>query len=118
MIRVDVGSRHRTLVSSGIYHSGSRQNVTVMLTQSMRGLLLRTRREETVRGLRNIAAEEVVNYSEVFIGGVPQEIEVDMSVGNFTGCVRISSAAMFETPSPLCTVNGGQKECSYCLNQV
>ena len=89
MIRVDVGSRRRTLVSSGIYHSGSRQNVTVMLTQSMRGLLLRTRQEETVRGLRNIAAEEVVNYSEVFIGGMPQEIDVDINVGNFTGCVRI-----------------------------
>ena len=84
----------------------------------MRGLLLRTRQEETVRGLRNIAAEEVVNYSEVFIGGVPQEIEVDIRAGNYTGCVHVSSAVMFETSSPLCTVNGGQKECSYCLNQV
>lgn len=71
-----------------------------------------------MRGLRSIAAEELVNYSEVFIGGVPQEVEVDILVGNFTGCVGISSAAMFETPAPSCTVNIGQKECSYCLNQV
>ena len=71
-----------------------------------------------MRGLRSITAEEIVNYSEVFIGGVPQEVEVDILVGNITGCVGVSSAAMFETPAPSCTVDTGQKECSYCLNQV
>lgn len=71
-----------------------------------------------MRGLRSITAEEIVNYSEVFIGGVPQEVEVDILVGNITGCVGVSSAAMFETPAPSCTVDMGQKECSYCLNQV
>ena len=80
--------------------------------------MLRTRQEETVRGLRTITAEELGNYSLVLIGGVPLETELNIDVGNFTGCIRISSAVLFDPPLPSCITMTEQRECSYCSNEV
>ena len=84
----------------------------------MRGLLLRTSQEETFRGLRTVSAEGLTNYSLVFIGGVPQETELNIDVGNFTGCIGILTAAILEPPLPSCIMREEQKGCSYCSNQV
>ena len=118
VIRISAGSRHRKLTSLKLYNNGSSQAVTIMLTESQRGLILLTELEEVRRGLLNIDTAEVMNYTEVFIGGAPQEIGNQLDLSNFTGCARVLMLANPIDELPMCVMKEEATPCSYCTDQV
>ena len=120
VVRVRAGSRSRTLTSSQLYNNGSSEAATITLTASQRGLVLLTELEETRRGLINIATDEVMNYTEVFIGGTPQlqEIESQLELSNFTGCTRVLWPAKPISEIPMCVMDKETRPCLYCTDQV
>ena len=118
VVRVSAGSRSRTLTSLELYNNGSTEAVTITLTASQRGLILLSELEETRRGLINIGTDEVLNYTEVFIGGTPQEIENQLELGNFSGCARVLLPANPISEIPMCSMNEETSPCFYCTDQV
>lgn len=87
----------------------------------MRTLLLVTEREETGRRLQSIGTDKVSNYTEVFIGGLPEREGAELDARNFTGCASLgNTAGGLSPPVPHC-VGGCENRrypCGYCSNDV
>ena len=122
VVQVSAGRLRRTLTSLHTYNSGLLQSFTVSLSPpSMRTLLLVTEREETGRRLQSIETDKVLNYTEVFVGGLPESEGAGLDVRNFTGCALLGdTAGDLSPPVPRCI--GGcvdrRSPCGYCSNDV
>ena len=92
MVTVSAGNRRRTLTSSQTYASGTEQQVTLSLSPSHRSLVLTSAREETTKGLQFIETASVLNYTELYVGGVGLELSAGIRNyrGNFIGCLAVS----------------------------
>lgn len=101
------------------YHTGATHSANLTLTNSGRTLLLISEIEETTRGLRFIETREVVNYTELFVGGALEEVGREFNIANFTGCARMSTLANISPEVPMCiNVNNKLGVCVYCSTQV
>ena len=115
---MDSGNQHRTLTSEQTYNFGSNQEIVLSLSRSQRRILLSTDSEELDKGLQRVPTEAVLNYTEVFIGGLPNGVGDDLGVSGFSGCLWMSSLAELSPGYPNCPVAGERSTCSYCSQEV
>ena len=116
--RVDARGRHRTITSLETYNQGSVQVATLTLTESQRRLVFTTEQEVITKGLRRITTEDVMNYSELFVGGLPIQLGDELGISNFSGCIWASTLAEHIPAAPVCIIGNDESGCSYCSNQV
>ncbi len=115
---MDSGDQHRTLTSEQTYNFGSDQEIVLDLSGSRRRLLLTTGTEELGKGLQRLPTEAVLNYTEVFIGGVPDEVGNELGFSNFTGCLWMSTLAQLNPECITCSAAVGRDLCTYCSQKV
>ena len=105
------------LTSLQTYTNGANHFFSLSLSNS--SLVLKTSLEETKMALEFMESELVLNHTNIFLCGVPDDLVNETGpVSNFTGCAALSSRIVLD-PLPLsCTSSIQQRTCSYCLNQV
>ena len=105
------------LKSLQTYTSGANQLFSLSLSNS--SLVLRTSLEETRMRLEFTKTEALLNHTNVFLCGVPDDLVNETGgISNFTGCAVLSSRVSLD-PLPLnCVSSVQQRACSYCLNEV
>lgn len=106
------------LTSEQTYNTGSNQEIVLSLSHSQRRLLLSTGSEELEKGLQRVPTEAVTNYTEVFIGGLPDDLESELGLSGFTGCLWMSSLAELSPEYPACSVADNPTHCTYCSQKV
>ena len=110
--------RSRTLTSSSVYGDGTNHVLVLSLSRSLRTLILTTDKEKTTKGLQFIPSEDVMNFTEIFVGGVPSLISEELDLANISGCVGLSTVAELN-PIPFpCTTGNDVMDCSLCSDKV
>ena len=117
MVTNSIG-QSRTLTSTNTYGDGIEHILSLSLSRSQRVLILTTDKERTTRGLQFIPTSAVNNFTEIFVGGVTQELGMELGVSNLTGCIGFSSVAMIDPVPLVCTTGSVSGSCSTCSNEV
>ena len=117
MVTNSIG-QSRTLTSTNTYGDGIEHILSLSLSRSQRILILTTDKERTTRGLQFIPTSAVHNFTEVFVGGVTQELGAELGVSNLTGCIGFSTVAMINPVPLVCTTGSASGPCSTCSNKV
>lgn len=118
VIATATNGRSRTLTSSFTYADGINHVLILSLSRSLRTLILTTDREKTMKGLQFVPSEDVMNFTKIFLGGVPTLLNEELRVPNISGCISISTVAEL-TPIPFrCTTENKDMDCSVCPDEV
>lgn len=117
VVKIVSNGEHLVLKSLQTYTSGANQLFSLSLSNS--SLVLRTSLEETRMRLEFTKTEALLNHTNVFLCGVPDDlVNKTGGISNFTGCAVLSSRVLLD-PLPLnCVSSVQQRACSYCLNEV
>lgn len=110
-----------TLISNRTYTNGTNQffSLSLLSSQDVHMLILQTPLEETSVKMDLTETESLLNFTDVFVCGVPYNlVNTSREISNFTGCATLSSGVTLD-PLPLnCSFDHQVRPCSHCLNEV